>query len=702
MSQETGDSNYAVKPEDLAPGEEGGDEALVPEYEIDQYFPRPNQFSSEEYQRLQDQYGYIRAYFKAQPDRYSSFQRTLNQARMGTTYDVYLTRTVWYALLASLVGVVVGVGLTILLSSAGVFATISPPISVGSGIGSFVSTYRVPIGGAVLTVLSTLLIGGGTVAGRYYYPNTIVDSRERNIDIVLPHAIVYMYALSYGGMNTLEVIRKTAQTEEVYGEVANEFDMIVRDVELFGNDLFTAIRDARNLTPSDNLEQFLDDMISVLDSGSDITVFFGDESENYMEEAREEQDSFLETLSILSEIFVVAFVAAPLFLIVTLVVISLLGGSGALTQTYLLVYIGLPVGMVSFLVIVGVLSQPYEQPRTLKIAEEEELDQGLLPDTTVEEGKDPRLDDYRERRRREELIESVKDPVALVRERNPLFSLALTLPLALVVIGLASVSGFVTVSPAGFDESPLSTTFWLAAGPFLVMAVPLSLLHETKRRREQQIASRFPDTLNILSSANQMGIRLTEALDLVSRWSEGILARELRKVRNDIKWNHDVRRALLSFANRLSVPQVTRTMKLIAEGSQSSGDLSKILSIAAEDTRNRYKLEEQRRRAMGAYIAIVVIGFLVYLAVVVMIDVSYLTPIGRLTAETAESQTPGAVLNVTAVPVEAYRTVFFHSALIQGFGSGLLAGKLADNDMLSGLKYSIGLVTLTLAVFAFI
>ena len=51
------------------------------------------------------------------------------------------------------------------------------------------------------------------------------------------------------------------------------------------------------------------------------------------------------------------------------------------------------------------------------------------------------------------------------------------------------------------------------------------------------------------------------------------------------------------------------------------------------------------------------------------------------------------------MPVGVYRTVFLHSALIQGIGSGLLAGKLADNNILAGLKYSVGLTALTIVVF---
>jgi flagellar protein FlaJ len=253
----------------------------------------------------------------------------------------------------------------------------------------------------------------------------------------------------------------------------------------------------------------------------------------------------------------------------------------------------------------------------------------------------------------------------------------------------------------GLFEAPVVGTGGYFAVPFLIATVPLTIFYESQRRRKRSIAKRFPDTLNILSSANQMGIRLVESLNLVARWSEGALAEELRKVRNDVAWNEDVERALLEFANRLRVPQVTRTMKLIAKGNRSSSDLAEIISIAAEDTRNRYQIERKRRSEMSAYTAIVVIGFLVYLGVIVVLDVSYLSKIAQFAGpETATSaQGNGTFAGFGRVPVGVYRTVFLHSALIQGIGSGLLAGKLADNNILAGLKYSVGLTVLTMMVF---
>ncbi|MFC7027126.1 type II secretion system F family protein [Halomicroarcula sp. GCM10025710] len=174
-----------------------------------------------------------------------------------------------------------------------------------------------------------------------------------------------------------------------------------------------------------------------------------------------------------------------------------------------------------------------------------------------------------------------------------------------------------------------------------------------------------------------------------------------QKVRNDIEWNHDTSRALRAFADRLRVPQLSRAIKLIAEGMRSSSDLARVLSIAADDTRNRFKIEQQRRRELSSYVAVVVIGFLVYLLVVALLTTAYLEPISAVSTEPTGTDVESPV-SISNLPVAAYETLFFHSAIIQGFGSGLLAGKLVDNKALSGLKYSIGLVLLSTAAFLFI
>ncbi|UVE50549.1 type II secretion system F family protein [Haloferax larsenii] len=700
----------------------------LPDYEVEQYFPREHlDESPEEVRRLRDRYGYIRAYFKRHPSGHRDLQRWLNQARVGTTYDIYLTQSIKLAFITTLVGAVLGGVAAVVLARLGILANVSSPLRLGlsSELIAPLLQYKVAILAWALVLLAGLIFGGGTYYARYYIPKSRAEMRGRSIDILLPHAIVYMYALSHGGMSFLEVIRSVAEADD-YGEVSREFEMIARDMELFGNDLFTALRNSRNLTPSINFEQFLDDLLSVLDSGGDVTAFLDRESSTYLEEARDEQEEFIETLSMLSEVFVAAFVAAPLLLIVTLMVISFLGGD-TLVQLYALNYLIFPLGMALFLLLVDVLSAPYTQD-TVETQHDvtvvEELREAISDAASVIRREiertraerwgdgnvvasdggivDVRYDTYRRSNVLYTLRDLVGNPVDLMK-RQPYLSAVVTVPLALAAMVAVLVLGLATPTLDAMLANPYNTTVWLAVVPFGIVAVPLMVFHEMRVRRERNLERRFPDTLNLLSSANQMGIPLVESLALVARWSNGALADELRALRNDIRWNHDAHAALMSFARRLGVPQLSRVIRLIASGGRTSGDLSRVLSVAAEDTRNRYKLEKSRRRAMGSYIAIVVIGYFVYLFVILMLGASYLAPLAEMTApETSAANGQSLPIGISSIPISSYHMVFLHSALIQAIGSGLLAGKLADNSALSGLKYALGLAALALVAFALV
>ncbi len=674
---------------DPGSAETADDHEATTDITVSGYFPEERSVSAAERRRMREHYGRVRTFFKTNPTRYVGFQRRLNQARIGTTYDRYLSRSLQYALLATLVGVLVGGGIAVALDAVGVLATLTSPVQFPGDVGEFVVQYRLVFAGAAIATASALILGLGTWSLRLYLPRYRANERGRRVDLMLPHAISYMYALSRGGMNVVEVVDSMADADDAYPEVAEEFDTVRRDVDVFGADLTTALRNTRNVTPSETLERFIDDLLSVLESGGEVSVFFEEQSQKYLREAKERQEYFLETLSLLSELFIFGFIAAPLFVVVTLMVISFIGGETLTTMT-VLIYVGLPLGMVGFLLLVDILSAPYVQPGAV-------IDVDALETDGSTAAGDPRLTNYRRTQRRKAIRAAIRNPLRAVNDR-PALSLYVTVPLAVAAVALTVTLGYARPTLAAMTTAPIATTTLLVVVPLLVVSVPLAVFHERRRVRQDNIVQRFPDTLNVLSSANAMGVSFSEALALVSRYSTGVLAEELRKVRNDIEWNQDPRRALLAFAARLKVPHLSRTIKLIADGGRSSDDLSRVLSIAAEDTRNRARLERSRVQAMNSYIAIVVIGFLVYLLVILLIDAAFLERIATIAGEQGP-ESRGAPISFTNVPIETYRALFFHSVLIQGFGAGLLAGKLSDNDALTGLKYSIGLVLLSVAAF---
>lgn len=90
-------------------------------------------------------------------------------------------------------------------------------------------------------------------------------------------------------------------------------------------------------------------------SGGELEPYFKIKTEQYIVENRQRQREFLETLSLLGETYVTAFVAGPLFLIIVISIMSIMGG----TQTiflYLLIYAIVPIGSIMFLIVVSSLT----------------------------------------------------------------------------------------------------------------------------------------------------------------------------------------------------------------------------------------------------------------------------------------------------------------------------------------------------------
>jgi len=67
-----------------------------------------------------------------------------------------------------------------------------------------------------------------------------------------------------------------ATAEDTYGEVSQEFQSIVNETEYFGTDYRNAIRQQSMETPSDELSQFLADMLSIVNSGGNMESFLKD------------------------------------------------------------------------------------------------------------------------------------------------------------------------------------------------------------------------------------------------------------------------------------------------------------------------------------------------------------------------------------------------------------------------------------------
>ena len=142
-------------------------------------------------------------------------------------------------------------------------------------------------------------------------PGIEKNNRAIKINLTLHNAVAYMYAMRRGGAELMTIFRSLSDRANIYGEVALEFRQIVRDADFFGYDVISAIRHLAETTPSEKLKNFLEDLLSVIESGGDMAEFLSMRVRLYQEEAKFEQRQFLNLLSIVAESYVTLFVAGP-------------------------------------------------------------------------------------------------------------------------------------------------------------------------------------------------------------------------------------------------------------------------------------------------------------------------------------------------------------------------------------------------------
>ncbi len=218
------------------------------------------------------------------------------------------------------------------------------------------------------SLVSSLLFGIGaslfagclTVIGFYSYPIYRADSLKRSLEDGLPFTAGYMSILAGAGVLPGFIFRSIAQVDSSLA-VSSEARDIVRDIELFGFDVISALEAASERTPSERFKELLEGLVATIHSGGSLAKYLRDRSRQYMKLKRIALRRFSDTLAVLAEFYVTLIVAGSLIFVVMLSVMAMLGGggSGLLDPSlllHLLTYVGLPIGSVVFLIILDTVS----------------------------------------------------------------------------------------------------------------------------------------------------------------------------------------------------------------------------------------------------------------------------------------------------------------------------------------------------------
>jgi archaeal flagellar protein FlaJ len=275
---------------------------------------------------------------------FSGLKQVLSLAGMKIGYKAYVSSMVFAAMLGGGISFFVW----FLLFSLGLGAALGLS---GFSIISIIGTIGLSIAFAVLTGLAVLGVF-------YMLPFMKVGSRRQHLDTFLPFTSSYMTVLASAGVTPERMLRSTAEKDPKF-MLSDEIANVVGRIDLLGYDVINALNAEVDRSPSTNYQDLLRGFAGVIRTGGDMKKFFQGITDHLFQKRSLQVQSFLDSLGIIAETYVLMLIAFPLMLVVMLSIMASIGGSlggvDVFSFMYLMAFILIPICGVMFIFILDTM-----------------------------------------------------------------------------------------------------------------------------------------------------------------------------------------------------------------------------------------------------------------------------------------------------------------------------------------------------------
>jgi len=212
--------------------------------------------------------------------------------------------------------------------------------------------------GFLLPLITGLMLFGMTFGVLQIIPAFRVKNRASNLLEEIPHFIGYMSTLATSGLS-LEGIFKAIAKEETDEDIVKDARFIVRNIDILGMDLITAIKDLILRTPIGPYSELLDGAIITVSTGGDLKQYFNATAKVQLEEKKMLLQKTTESLGSVAEIYTILLIVFPLLAIIMLSIMGImspsLGGFDLLTLMNILTFGVIPLSGILMLIMMDTM-----------------------------------------------------------------------------------------------------------------------------------------------------------------------------------------------------------------------------------------------------------------------------------------------------------------------------------------------------------
>ena len=180
----------------------------------------------------------------------------------------------------------------------------------------------------------------------YVYPSLEKKSLETKINRELPFAAIHMSSISGSMIEPSKIFNIIISTKE-YPNLEKEFIKLQNEINIYGYDLVTALRNRSFNSPSRKLADLFNGLATTITSGGNLPEFFKERSQTLLFEHRLEMEKQLKTAETLMDIYISVVIAAPMVLMLVLMMMRISGLGIALSPSMISLVMILAVSLVN-------------------------------------------------------------------------------------------------------------------------------------------------------------------------------------------------------------------------------------------------------------------------------------------------------------------------------------------------------------------
>lgn len=257
-------------------------------------------------------------------------------------------------------------------------------------------------------------------------------------------------------------------------------------------------------------------------------------------------------------------------------------------------------------------------------------------------------------------------------------------------------------------------SFFIVGIGFLLGALPfvISMIKESQDSTEKE--EMFLEFSRNLVESVKAGTPINKSIINVKDKSYGALSKHVKKLANQISLGIPLGTALQTFSEDIENRTISRSLTLISQAEKSGGEIGGILEAVTEAVNMSDKLKKERKAAISTLVVQGYIIFLVFIIIVLVLEFQILPLLVGISSPMEGAPTDnevGASLGGSIgsgligsggggeeMSPEAIATSFLYLILTQGFFTGLVIGKLSEENVKAGVKHSFALMLIAFLI----